>query len=91
MIEIYGIPKEVYNCWGCRGAVKLLEDLGLPYTFKPVFVPADNELDFAIDRATIEELAGRMGKRSLSIGYPQIFIDNVHIGGYKELREYYDQ
>ena len=87
MIEIYGIPKEAYHCYGCISAMKLLDDLGIPYTLKPVFKQVG--VDIIPDRDMIEELAGRLNSKSLRFVYPQIFIDNEHIGGYKELRAIY--
>lgn len=90
MVEVYGIPKEVYNCWGCQASIKLLESLQIPYQFYEVVKRVDNELGFEYNRPKIEELAKRINSGSLKITYPQIFIDGVHIGGYDNLRKYYD-
>lgn len=90
MIEVYGIPKEVYNCWGCQATIKLLDSLKIPYQFHEVIKRVDNELGFEYNRPKIEELAKRINSGSLKMVYPQIFIDNKHIGGYKQLKEIYD-
>lgn len=89
MIEVYGIPDTVYNCWGCAASRKLLDDMGLQYTFHEVVTPVDNEIGFDYNRPKIEELAKRLGSSSLKLVYPQIFIDGEHIGGYKQLKERY--
>ena len=89
-VEIYGIPLEVYQCYGCEGARKLLNSNSIPYTFYDVVRKVDNDLGFEYDRPRIEELAKRAGFNSLRIVYPQIFVNGVHIGGYKHLKEILD-
>lgn len=84
-VEIYGIPHTLHNCWGCVHACKLLDENGIGYDFYPVLLPSDNELGFQYDRPRIEELAKRVGRRSLAFSYPQIFVDGDYIGGYKHL------
>lgn len=90
MIEIYGIPEEVYLCWGCKSAIKLVKSLDLPYEFYKVVKRVDNELGFEYNREKIEELAKRLNVNSLKFVYPQIFVDGKHIGGFKNLRDMYD-
>lgn len=91
MIEIYGIPDNVYRCWGCHESRKLLDSLNIKYQFHEVIRSVDNELGFEYNRPKIEELANRLNVKSLRFVYPQIFIDDKHIGGYKQLKELYDE
>lgn len=69
MIEIYGIPKEAYHCYGCINAMKLLDDLGIPYTLKPVFKQVG--VDIIPDRGMIEELAGRLNSKVSDLYTPR--------------------
>ena len=65
---------EVYsndNCPWCERAKSLLRARGLDF----------EEIDISSDRAAALEMAKRSGRRTV----PQIFIDNVHIGGFDEL------
>lgn len=86
MIEIYGIPETLHNCWGCVQSRKLLDRLGIEYTFYPVLVKSDNDLGFDYDRARIQELAKRKRQKGLGFTYPQIFKDGIPIGGFMELK-----
>lgn len=87
-IEIYGIPENLHNCYGCIHAQKFLKEQGLEYEFYPVLRPAENDLGFEYDRGRIEELAKRLRQRSLAFSYPKIFIDGKCIGGYMQLKEF---
>ncbi|QDH49251.1 glutaredoxin [Pantoea phage Phynn] len=89
-VEIYGIPPHLYRCWGCTQAVKLLDREGIEYTFHAVLVPSDNDLGFAYDRPAIQQLADRIGVRSLAFQYPKIFVDGKLIGGYSDLENFID-
>lgn len=86
-VEIYGIPESLHNCYGCIQAQKLLTEKGIEYTFYPVLKEAKNDLGFEYDRPRIEELAKRVGQRSLAFQYPRIFVDNKLIGGYLQLKQ----
>ena len=76
MIEIYGIPEEVWRCPGCKAVRDLLDKLQLPYEFYNVINEFDGQPVY--DRPLIESLAKRIGcYPSLAIRYPVIFMDNV--------------
>ena len=65
---------EVYstdNCPWCERAKSLLRARGLDF----------EETDISSDQASALEMTKRSGRRTV----PQIFIDNVHIGGFDEL------
>ena len=65
---------EVYstdNCPWCERAKSLLRARGLNL----------EEIDISSDQASALEMTKRSGRRTV----PQIFIDNVHIGGFDEL------
>ena len=76
MIEIYGIPEEVWRCPGCKTAVDLLKALKINYKFINVINNKDDHIEY--DRPVIVDLAKRIGCfPSLSIRYPVIFVDNI--------------
>jgi len=65
---------EVYstdNCPWCERAKSLLRARGLDF----------EEIDISSDQASALEMTKRSGRRTV----PQIFIDNLHIGGFDEL------
>ena len=65
---------EVYstdNCPWCERAKSLLRARGLDF----------EEIDISSDQTRALEMIERSGRRTV----PQIFIDNVHIGGFDEL------
>ena len=65
---------EVYstdNCPWCERAKSLLRARGHDF----------EEIDISSDQASALEMTKRSGRRTV----PQIFIDNVHIGGFDEL------
>jgi len=64
------------NCPYCEKAKYLLKNLGLQYEEKVV------TKDLSID-----ELYKALGKQVRTI--PQIVMNEVHIGGYKELKEHF--
>lgn len=86
-VEIYGIPDNLHNCYGCIHARKFLEEQGIEYSFYPVLVPANTELGFDYDRVRIDELAKRLNSRGRAFTYPRIFIDDEFIGGYAQLKQ----
>ena len=59
-------------CSYCRAAKRFLDGRKVPYT----------EIDLTEDDAGREALRGRTGRTSV----PQIYIGDVHIGGYDDLR-----
>lgn len=73
-IEIFGSNW----CEPCRNAKKLLEKLGKEYTF---FDVTDNQEHYELFTEKFN------GKRPATI--PQIFINEEHIGGYDNLKEYF--
>lgn len=75
MIEIYGIPEEVWRCPGCKVVRDLLGELKLEYVFYNVINNTDGVIKY--DRPLIESLAKRIGcYPSLAIRYPIIFVNN---------------
>lgn len=63
------------NCPGCSSVKSLLDSKGLAFVEKMLGITG-----------TKEELFSKApGVRSI----PQVFIDNVHIGGLKEVTEYF--
>lgn len=92
-IEVYGIDEKLglpIRCSGCINTTRYLDMQGYEYTLYPVLLSSDNELGFDYDRERIKELAKRAKFPSLSIQYPQVFIDDEHIGGYRDMRQYID-
>lgn len=76
MIEIYGIPEEVWRCPGCKIVRDLLETLKIDYTFYNVINDVDGRPTY--DRPLIESLAKRIGCfPSLAIRYPVIYVNNI--------------
>ena len=60
-------------CNFCDAAKRLLTRNNIPY----------NEINIALEEEKREEMLNKSnGKRTI----PQIFFDNLHIGGYQELR-----
>ena len=69
---------EIYSAlfWApCKEAKKLLQSRGIEYTTKMI----------TFSRKNTEELIKKTGGKS---SMPQIFIDDIHIGGLKELKFY---
>lgn len=62
-------------CPFCKGAKKILDSKGIEYT----------EIDVQFD----QEKRAEMVQRSQQLTVPQIFFDNVHIGGHADLVAYY--
>jgi len=61
-------------CSFCDAAKRLLTRNNIPY----------KEINIALDEVKKEEMLKKSnGKRTI----PQIFIEDYHVGGYKELRE----
>ena len=60
-------------CAFCDAAKRLLTKKNIPY----------KEINVALDESKLEEMLKKSnGKRTI----PQIFFDELHIGGYEELR-----
>lgn len=88
-IEIYGIPDDLYRCYACNEAKRLLESKGIPYSFIPVVSKSDNELGFDYNKETIKNLALLVnGGKSLAMSYPKIVVDGSYIGGYNSLQNF---
>jgi len=69
---------EIYSAlfWApCKEAKKLLQSRGIEYTTKMI----------TFSRKNTEELIKKTGGKS---SMPQIFVDDIHIGGLKELKIY---
>ena len=69
---------EIYSAlfWApCKEAKKLLQSRGIEYTTKMI----------TFSRKNTEELIKKTGGKS---SMPQIFVDDIHIGGLKELKFY---
>ena len=75
-IEVYGIPETVSRCPGCIYVRKILEGLGLPFSFYDVLSPSQDGPGFTYDRPLIVSLAKRAGFPTLNIRYPVIFVDD---------------
>lgn len=75
-IEVYGIPETVSRCPGCIHVRKILEGLGLPFSFYDVLSPSQDGVGFTYDRPLIVSLAERAGFPTLNIRYPVIFVDD---------------
>ncbi len=66
---------EIYTsplCGYCHAAKRMLVDKGVSYS----------EIDVAADPAKRQEMMGRAGGRHT---VPQIFISDLHIGGYDDM------
>lgn len=83
-IELYGIPEEVGRCYGCRRVKSMFDDLELNYSYNKVMVKTDNGIEY--DRPLIVSLASRLGQKSLNIAYPVIFIDDIRVKNFNELK-----
>lgn len=59
-------------CGYCRAAKRLFDSRGIPY----------DEIDLSGDDAGREALRARTGRTSV----PQIFVGDVHVGGFDDLR-----
>lgn len=76
MIEIYGIPEEVWRCPGCVIVRDLLKRLELSYEFYNVINEVNGQIEY--DRPLIESLAKRIGcYPSLAIRYPVIYMNGI--------------
>lgn len=88
-IEIYGFPEDVIICPNCRNAERLCKLHGVNYTFHPII----DEIVQGRAVRNIENthtLMRRMGKSSSdTIKVPQIFVNNEHIGGLQDLKNYF--
>ena len=87
MIEIYGVPADIFRCPGCISALNWVNHYKLEYKFHPILRRADTKLGFEYNRQTIEMMRIRAGKARAPTRYPQIFIDGKYIGGFKSLQE----
>lgn len=87
MIEIYGIPTELFQCPGCISAVNWCKHYKLEYKFIPIIRKADTKLGFEYIRETIEQIKTRANKKTAPTQYPQIFVDGKWVGGFKRLQE----
>ena len=63
------------TCPYCVMAKKLLQKKGLSYT----------EIHVDLDDEAREKMIDRSGRRTV----PQIFMDDIHIGGYDDLCDYF--
>lgn len=72
-IEIYGFGS---GCIYCDKAMGLLDDKGLDYIFK------DIKEDMSL-RKELQEVRGLESLKGQTV--PQVFINDVYIGGYSEL------
>lgn len=72
-IEIYGFGN---GCVYCDKAVDLLNDKGLEYTFKDI----KTDMDL---RNELQEVRGLDSLKGQTV--PQVFINDVYIGGYTDL------
>jgi len=72
MITIYGKA----NCGFCTKAKAFAKERKLKFEYK----------DVGISQDTLNELMDRASGTVRSV--PQIFVNNDHVGGYKELLEY---
>lgn len=75
-IEIYGIEEEKYKCGACDATKTILNDAGLPYTFKRI-VKLNVDGFPEHDKELYEELKDRIHVSRLMM--PYIFVDNVQI------------
>ncbi|MGQ9425271.1 glutaredoxin 3 [Gilvimarinus sp. F26214L] len=73
-------PITVYSsnwCGFCRAAKALLKERGLEF----------HEIDVTADPNRKMEMMERSGRRTV----PQIFFGDEHIGGYTDLRDYFEE
>lgn len=83
-IVIYGIEEEKYRCGACDATKTMLNDVGLPYTFKRI-VKLNTDGFPEHDKVLYEELKDRIPVGRLLM--PYIFVDNVQIKASK-LKEF---
>lgn len=92
-VEIYGYAPEFYTCAPCINAKRMCElkkdKFGIDLSFYSVAKGRTESGKPILDTKVTEELCKRL-QRSTVMGMtmPQIFIDNVSIGGFDKLREH---
>lgn len=84
IITIYGF--EHYTCPFCKNAKRLCETKKLDYTYIPVDRGIGEDGKAIKDTTLINEVIAKAGKEITTM--PQIFINDVHIGGFEEFRAY---
>lgn len=93
MITIFGVPEELFKCPMCIEAVKYCTERSLEFEFIPIMYadPDPKGIGFKFDRVEINRCQSMAGKDTPPINYPQIFVDDVWIGGFKSFKEYREQ
>lgn len=87
MIEIYGFPADKILCPNCRKAVSLCEENNLEFKFYPII--DDLIRGRGVPNEKAKELANRLGKTERDkLEVPQIFVDNVPVGGLSGIRNF---
>lgn len=90
MVEIYGIPVDLYKCPACIEATKLLDEKSITYIMKPVMLKANNTIGFEYNTPIIDEMRKRTKQPVGSFNLPKVFVDGEFIGGYAELKKLLD-
>lgn len=78
-VEVYGIPQTVFNCYGCKLACDILQEVGISYDFVQVITSLSDDGIPTYEKDIIRQLADRLGQVSLSISYPVIFINEERV------------
>ena len=83
-VEIYGFDPKHFKCVPCINAKRLADIKKLDYTFIPV---SEGEGP-VLNKKIIDQLVKRLNRRSeVGLTMPQIFIDDVSIGGFDKFKE----
>lgn len=88
MIEIYGYDEAIYNCPYCVKAKRLLDSRRKSYVFMSIVEGSPSEKSY--NELKVNELKTRLKAQGIStenITMPQIFVDNICVGGFTELKE----
>lgn len=88
MFTIYGYDEHIHKCVPCINAKRLLATKKKEFEFISVVIGKD-ENGPVFDDGVILTLLDRLNRDSkVGLTMPQIFEDEVYIGGFTELREY---
>lgn len=90
-IEIYGIPESLHKCYGCISTKKFFDSHKLKYTFHDILVVDSSDLGFKYNTCVVTELKARMRKHRAPTDYPQVFVNDKHVGSYTQTLNYFEK
>ncbi|ASU00530.1 thioredoxin [Aeromonas phage AS-yj] len=87
MITIFGFDPDNYKCVPCIKAKKFADTKKLDYVFKPILKTGTSE-ESRSNKKELGERRKALGLEITGFTMPQIFVGDVLIGGFDELRNY---